>query len=150
MVMKKGDSNPTTGLEKLRFLTFGSPVLCFILHQVNTYVLPHTGDQKASKLLLTEYIPLSAQFWELCLNLIYVETAVLHAGLSDAEQVALVACFNNPDDSLLVLIIMHSVFSQGVNLDGCCSRVCVVTNTINAPLEWQSWGRGIRVFASRI
>lgn len=53
----------------------------------------------------------------MCLNLVYVESAVLHAGLSDPERVELVARFNDPEDSLMVLIITHSVSSQDVNLD---------------------------------
>lgn len=53
----------------------------------------------------------------------YVESAVLHAALSDAERIQLVARFNDPDDQLLVLIIMRAVSSQGVNLDKCCRRV---------------------------
>lgn len=76
--------------------------------------------------------------------------AVLHAVLSDTERVQLVARFNNLADNLLVLVIMHSVSSQGVNLDSCCCRVQVVTNAANAPNEWQSWGRVIRVFALRV
>ncbi|MCJ1426022.1 hypothetical protein MMC29_003924 [Sticta canariensis] len=125
MVLWKRDPSPTTGLEKVRFLTFGSPALRFILYQVHTYVLPQISTQKPNKLLLTEDIPLPAQFWEMCLNLVYVESAVLHAGLSDTERVGLVARFNDPEDSLVVLVIMHSVSSQEVNLDGCCHRVPV-------------------------
>ena len=108
------------------------------------------GNYKRYKLLLTEDVPLCAQFWKMVLNLIYVKTAVLHAGLSDPERVELVDRFNSPEDGLLILIIMRSVSSQGVNLDRCCSRVLVVTNAVNAPLEYQSWGRFIRVFTLRV
>lgn len=145
MVHRKGDPDLVTGKDKLTFLTFGSPALRFIFHQLHTYVLPQSSQEKPQKLLLTENVPLTAQFWELCCNSVYVESAVLHAALSDAERIQLVARFNNADDPLLVLIIMHAVSSQGVNLDRCCRRVIVVTNAPNAPLEWQSWGRVIRV-----
>ena len=138
MVMRRGETYPMTGFEKLRFLTYGSPALRFILHQILHYVLPGMTAQKPNKLLLTDDVPLSAQYWEMCLNLAYVKTAVLHAGFSDSERVALITRFNDAKDSLMVLIIMHAVSSQGVNLDGCCSRVLVVTNAVNAPLEWQS------------
>lgn len=145
MVLRKGDPLPSTGLEKLRFLTFGSPILRFLLHQIHIYVLPESCQSRPRKLLLTEDIPLSAQFWEVSLNLIYVESAVLHASLSDGDRIQLVNRFNDPEDSLTILIIMHAVSAQGVNLDRCCNRVVVVTNAANAPLEWQSWGRVIRV-----
>ena len=113
-------------------------------------MLPFSADERPRKLLLTEDIPLTAQFWELCVNFVYVECAVVHAGLSDTKRIDLVSRFNDPEDSLVVLVIMHSVSSQGVNLDKSCSRVIVVTNAPNAPLEWQSWGRIIRVFTSRV
>ena len=150
MVHQRGDVYPSNGFEKLRFLAKGSPALRFILYQVDTYMLPANIDGKPQKLLLTEDVPLCAQFWEMVLNMIYVETAVLHAGLSDPERVELVRRFNDPENGLLILIIMHSVSSQGVNLDRCCSRVLVVTNAVNAPLEYQSWGRLIRVFTLRV
>lgn len=50
-------------------------------------------------------------------NLLYVETAVLHSGLSSSERIELVKRFNDPKDNLKILIIMHSVSTQGVNLD---------------------------------
>lgn len=80
MVKRKGDAETDTGRHKLQFLTFGSPILRFIFHQVRTYVLPQTQARKANKPLLLEDIPLSAQFWEMALNLAYVETAVLQIG----------------------------------------------------------------------
>lgn len=137
VVRRKGDLQLTTEIEKLKFLTFSSPALRFIYYQLHTSVLPPSTEETPQKLFLTEDVPLSAQFWEICINFTY---------LSDQERISLVARFNDPDDSLLVLIIMHSVSSQGVNLDMCCNRVIVITNASNAPLEWQSWGHVIRVF----
>ena len=150
MVLQKKDASPDTALEKLKFMTFSFPALRFILHQVKTYVLPQSTTEKRRKLQLTEDIPLTAQFWEICVNFVYVECAVFYSGLTDPKRVELVAQFNNPNNLLLVLIIMHSVSSQEVNLDQCCSRVVVVTNARNAPLEWQNWGRIIRVFSLRV
>ena len=150
MVLQKGDATPDTAFEKLKFLTFSSPALRFILHQVTTYVLPQSTIEKPRKLLLTEDIPLTAQFWEICVNFVYVKCVVFHSGLINLKRVELVARFNDPDSPLLVLIMMHSVSSQGVNLDQYCSRVVVVTNARNALLEWQSWGRIIRVFYLRV
>lgn len=145
LVKRRGDAETSTGREKLQFLAFGSPALRYILHQVRTYVLPQTAEGKTNKLLLLEDVPLSAQFWEMVLNFVYVETGVLHSKLSDGERIELVKRFNDAEDSLSILILMHSVSAQGMNLDACCCRVLVITNAINAPLEWQGWGRVIRV-----
>ncbi len=152
MVKRTGDPSTQTGLEKLRFLTFGSSDLRYILYQINTYVLPPTSSHGKRKILLYEDVSLSAQFWEMAINLTYVQTALLNAGLTDSERVPLVKRFNDPKDELTILIIMHSVSAQGVNLDRCCSRVIVVTNAINAPTKWQGWGRVLRVsiFSSSI
>lgn len=68
MVLRQSEESPRSALEKLKFLSFGSPALHFILFQIHTYVLPSTTSEKPQKLLLTEEYPLSAQFWELCLN----------------------------------------------------------------------------------
>ena len=145
MVRRKRDPEPSNGLKKLLFLCFGSPVLRYLLYQLHTYVLPAGLDTPPRKLLLTEDVPLLAQFWEMCLNSVYVETAVLHAALSDGDRIQLVNRFNDSRDPLTVMVIMHTVSAQGVNLDRCCNRVVVVTNAPNAPMEWQSWGRVIRV-----
>ena len=46
MVLQKKDASPDMALEKLKFLTFGSLALRFILHQVKTYVLPQSTTEK--------------------------------------------------------------------------------------------------------
>jgi Helicase conserved C-terminal domain len=145
LVQRLGDTDPNTGLEKLRFLAFGSPKLRYILFQIKTYVLPHTIHEKPKKLLLTEEVPLSATFWESVCNITYVETAVLHGALTDQERIALIKRFNDPDSTLLVLCIMYAINSQGVNIDKSCCRVLVVTAAVNAPLEIQAYSRVIRV-----
>lgn len=65
MVLRKGDPRPLTGQQKLTFLTFGSPALRYLLHQLHTYVLPAQHGEKPRKLLLTEDIPLSAEWWDI-------------------------------------------------------------------------------------
>jgi hypothetical protein len=145
LVKRDGDGDITTGLECLRFLTYGSPKLRYILYKIHSYVLQNTTAGKYRKFLLTEDIPLSAHFWEMVCNLTYVETAVLHSGLSDQERVDLIRRFNDPKSTLLILCIMYNVNAQGANLDTCCSRVLVVTAAINAPLEVQAYSRVIRV-----
>lgn len=142
---RQGDPITNTGMEKLRFLATGSPKLRYILHTIHTYVLPSTVDQQPRKLLITEDVPLNAFFYESVCNFCYVNTEVLHAGLSDSDRVNLVKRFNDPKDDLLILIIMYQVSAQGVNLNPCCCRVIITTPAINAPSEIQAWSRVIRV-----
>jgi hypothetical protein len=148
MVKRQGDPETRTGVEYLRFLTFGSPKLRVILHQIHTYVLPASNSGQYQKLMLTEAVPLSAHFWELVCNLTYVETAVLHGGLNEQERISLISRFNDATSDLKVLIIMYNVNAQGANLDGACNRGIVVTAAINAPLETQAYYRIIRVLFS--
>ena len=71
----------------------------------------------------------------MCLNLVYTKSAVLYADLFDSERVRFVASFNDPDDSFLVLIIMHFISFQGVNLDASCNQILVIINAVNAPFK---------------
>lgn len=45
----------------------------------------------------------------------------------------------------MVLVIMHQVSFQGVNLDQACNSVFVANNVVNASQEWQSWGRMMKI-----
>ena len=144
IILQKNNSIPLIAFEKLKFFTFNLPSLRFILHQIHVYIMPALPTSKPNKLLLTKDLPLLAQFWELAINLIYVETAVLHASLSDKEQIQFVEQFNNLDDPFTVSVIMHSISAQRVNLDRCCNQIIVVINAVNASFEWQIGGRVIR------
>lgn len=44
-------------------------------------------------------------------KLVYIEAAVLHAGLNDAERIDLVKKFNSAENKLTVSIIMYQVGS---------------------------------------
>ena len=95
LVKREGDSDVTTGSEKLKFLTYGAPTMRYILYQIHTYVLPHTITVKPRKLLITGDVPLNAFFWDSVCNFAYVETEVLNAGLTDLKRVNLVKRFND-------------------------------------------------------
>ena len=146
LLRRPGDNNQlVTGADYILYLCQGSPKLRFILEQISSYILPKEVDGRYNKLLLTEDIPLTAFFFELVLNLTYVETAVLHSALTDEERVNLIKRFNNEDDPLRILIIMYSVSAAGANLDPACCRVIVVTPAINSAIESQAYSRVIRV-----
>jgi hypothetical protein len=146
LLQRPGDNNQlVTGIDYLSFICQSSPKLRFILEQISSYVLPKEVGGKYNKILLTEDIPLTAHFFELVLNLTYVETAVLHGALSDEERVSLIKRFNNEEDPLQILIIMYLVNAAGANLDPACCRVIVVTPAINSAVEAQAYSRVIRV-----
>lgn len=108
-VVCRGDLPCRTRFEKLYFMTYGSPKLWFILKKINHYCLLSGPSNKSRKLLITEDIPVNAFFIELTCKLAYIQIEILHAGLTDIERVNLVKRFNNPKDSLLVLVIMYQV-----------------------------------------
>ena len=56
-VKREGDSDVITGSEKLKFLTYCSPTMKYILYQIHTYVLPHIVTDKPRKLLTSETQP---------------------------------------------------------------------------------------------
>jgi hypothetical protein len=143
-----GDPETTTGLEKVKFLTYGSPKLRYILHQVHTYVLSQTAQDGSRKLLIIEDISLTAFSYQSVFNMLYVKSEILHVELFDIERVHLIKRFNDLNDSLLIFIIMYRVSAQRVNLDTCCFRILVSTSIINASSKIQAWFRLIRICSS--
>lgn len=130
IVKRAKDSIINTNQEKVKFLTYGSLVLRYIYHQIAISILQLS--RLLNKLLLCKDIPFSAQFRELTLNIVYIETSVLYTKLSNQERIELVKRFNNKEILLMILIIMYSMLAQGVNLDYCCNRIIIVTNISNA------------------
>ena len=85
LVVCPGDEPLDTGREKLAFLCYGSPKLRYIHYQIHTYVLPQSIGEKARKILITEDIPLTAWYWEIVIEFLYIDVAILHSGLSNNE-----------------------------------------------------------------
>jgi hypothetical protein len=132
-------------LKKIRYICFDSLKLRYILHLISIYVLFFIIAHNRRKLLLCEDISLFAQFWEMTINLIYVETIVLHFDLIDSKRITLIKRFNDWTNDFIILIIMHVVSIQKINLNKCCSRMIIVINVINASQKWQDWERILRV-----
>jgi hypothetical protein len=133
-------------LKKIKYICFDSFKLRYILHLINIYVLSFIIAHNRRKFLLCEDISLFAQFWEMTINLIYVETIVLHFDLIDSKRITLIKRFNDSTNDLIILIIMHAVSIQRINLDKCCNRMIIVINVINAFQKWQDWERVLRVY----
>lgn len=148
LLLQRRDPPVCTRFEKLCFMVYGSLKLYFMLKEIHKYSLPRGTTDKPRKLLITEDIPINALFIKLMCKLAYVQAKVLHAGLQDTERVELVKQFNDPEDSLLVLVIMYQVSAQGVNLNACCCRVIVETPVRNSLSEVQAWSCVIWVSAA--
>lgn len=145
MTKSAGDGSTSTRLDKLHYLTDGSPTLRFMLSQIRDYLLPQDSFETPRKLLIGEDTPIVAWYWEMVLNFVYVETRVLHSGLNNEDGAKLVKDFNSPTSSTRVLVLMYNVGSQGTNLDPCCSRVIMATAAVNAAFEVHLYGRPLRV-----
>lgn len=91
---------------------------------------------------IVEFIEL--EFLQMVISLTYVEVAIMHSRLDDDDQIELSRRFNDKNDSLQILIIIHAVNAAGVNLDGACSRVVVLTLAINYAIEGLSSENGWR------
>lgn len=50
-------------------------------------------------------------------DILHLKVKLLHTGLNDSERIKLVKRFNDPTNSLTILIIMHQVSAQGIKLD---------------------------------
>jgi hypothetical protein len=145
MIKKANDSQIITNLEKIKFLTYESLKLRYILYQIRTYVLSQTNEDRSRKLLIIEDISLTTFFYQSVFNKLYIKSEILHVELSNMKRVNLVKRFNDSNDSLLILIIMYQVFAQKINLNKCCSKVIVFILTINVSFEIQTWSRLIKI-----
>jgi hypothetical protein len=109
MMKKTNDFVIEIDLKKIKYICFDSFKLRYILHLINIYFLSFIIVYNRRKLLLCEDIFLFAQFWEMMINLIYVETIVLHFDLIDSERITLIKRFNDSTKDFIILIIIHVV-----------------------------------------
>jgi hypothetical protein len=145
MIKKANDFQIITNFEKIKFLTHESLKFRYILHQIHTYVLSQTNEDRSRKLLIIENISLTTFFYQSVFNKLYIKSEILHVELLNMKRVNLIKKFNDFNDSLLILIIMYQVSIQRINLNTCCSKMIVFTSTINVSFEIQAWSRLIRI-----
>jgi superfamily II DNA or RNA helicase len=86
-------------------------------------------------------------FLDWALNMLGIETAVFHAGLSQKERNELQEDFNDGSKSLSGCIIFYDVGGVGINLWQDCHTVFMGTAAKNEAGEKQAMGRAIRVSA---
>ena len=72
-------------------------------------------------------------------NLVYVKATILNFRFFQIEKINFVKRFNNSNDDLIILIIMHVVFIQDVNFDSCCNKMIIIINATNTSQRWQNW-----------
>jgi len=63
---------------------------------------------------------------------------VLAAYLKADERKKVVNNFINPASSLLILIVMYAVSTQGLNLNLCCTQVLMASSAVNVAAEVQA------------
>jgi hypothetical protein len=117
--------SPKTTYGYVKFIVRGSPMLRGLVSEIFT----HISKKKPGKILITEAIPLLTSWYELTLNLFGVNTVTFHSGLnaSDRDRDKLVQRFNDPSDDLGAILLPYRVRAMGVNLQGDCSEVVILT-----------------------
>jgi hypothetical protein len=132
---------PKTAYGYAVFMMHGSPMLRGLVHEV----LTHIKDKRPGKILVTEDIPLLAWWWDLTLNLLGVKTITFHSALTASERDKMIVRFNDPNDDLGVMILPYDVGALGMNCQGDCSEVNVMTAAKNQGTETQAIMRPVRV-----
>jgi hypothetical protein len=133
-----------TRKEILKYLCDGSPKLRYLLQQTKDYV-DNRKPGKPHKLMLADEIPVVAWFWELICRWLYLDARALHSDMTQSERDELVKRFQDPDDSLCIIIVMYFVSTIGLNLDRSCCFILIMTPGSSPADEIQAWGRALRV-----
>ncbi|KAH6633035.1 hypothetical protein C7974DRAFT_163624 [Boeremia exigua] len=134
---------PTNATGYMEAICEGSPLLRGLIQYVtknDRFLKP----RKNGKFLVAEEVPLNALFLEWGLNMLGIETAVFHSGLTQKERNDLQDEFNNPGSSLTCVIIFYNVGGVGINLWKDCHTVFLATPAANEANEKQAYGRVIR------
>ena len=144
LVQRKKDRDIQTSFQLLEFFIFDASKIRYVFQKICQYVLPITkhsknGKSKTRKLFITKDIPMNSFYLKCVCNMVYIETRILHAGLSDQEKMQLVQQFNDPNYSLWVLIIQYQISAQRINLNVCCFRIIVLTPAVNSSSKTQTF-----------
>ncbi|KJX94525.1 hypothetical protein TI39_contig4182g00005 [Zymoseptoria brevis] len=124
---------PTTQREMMKWLSYGSPKLRYLIEYYATKVM-RSPDRK---LMVCEDIPFSAWFWELAFATMNIPAATYHGDLSEKQRRKMVADFNDPNSTLRVLICEYGCTVAGMNFQKCCNDVFVCTAGVNLHIEHQ-------------
>ncbi|RYP66371.1 hypothetical protein DL770_008812 [Monosporascus sp. CRB-9-2] len=145
-MLQEDDPEPSTALDYLKLAVRSSPILRYILHDIQNNILDRGPEEKIKKLLITEASPILAYYYELVLQFLGFNCRTFHAELSQEARKDLIASFNDDrEDSCQIFIQMYTVGSAGSNLHQNCSRVLVTSQASSLAVQWQAIHRVIRV-----
>ncbi|RYP59209.1 hypothetical protein DL769_008643 [Monosporascus sp. CRB-8-3] len=145
-MLQEDDPEPRTALDYLKLAVRSSPILRYILHDIQNNILDRGPEEKIKKLLITESSPILAYYYELVLQFLGFNCRTFHAELSQEARKDLIASFNDDrEDSCQIFIQMYTVGSAGSNLHQNCSRVLVTSQASSLAVQWQAIHRVIRV-----
>lgn len=139
-----GCAVPATAIEYIRFITTGSPMIRAVINEICTkekYLKP----RKNGKLLIMEDTPLIAMYIQWCLNMMGINTALFHSGLSISERNELQARFNDPSSEIDVMVTLYDVGGIGRNFHVDCCHGMLTSAAKNQAAEIQAYGRLVRV-----
>ncbi|KAH8730763.1 hypothetical protein GQ44DRAFT_723010 [Phaeosphaeriaceae sp. PMI808] len=134
---------PHTALGYLQFMCEGSPLLRALIIKIcssDGYLKPH----KNGKLFIVDDTPLVALFIQWGLNMLGIDAALFHSGLTNAERDTLQADFNDPLCRLDVLVCLYDVGGVGRNFHRDCHNVILTSAGKNQAAEQQAGGRCVR------
>jgi hypothetical protein len=137
---------PKTVHEYAAFMIKGSPMLRGLVHEV----LKHIKENRPGKILITEDIPLLAWWWDLTLNLLGFKTTTFHSALTASERDKMIQRFNDPSDDLQAMVLPYDVGALGLNCQGDCSEVKVMSCAKNQGTETQAIFRPVRVSLQKV
>ncbi|CAA9966438.1 Helicase C-terminal [Pyrenophora teres f. maculata] len=145
MCKAQGRLPPKTTFDYAQYMVHGSPMLRGLIHEV----LKHIKENKPGKILITEDIPLLAWWWDLTLNLLGIKTVTFHSALTPSERDKVIHRFNDPKDDMVAMVLPYDVGALGMNCQGDCSEVKVMSSAKNQGTETQAVFRPVRVNSPR-
>ncbi|RYO91688.1 hypothetical protein DL764_008249 [Monosporascus ibericus] len=145
-MLLEDDPEPCTALDYLKLAIRSSPILRYILHDIQNNILDREPEENIKKLLITEASPILAYYYELVLQFLGFNCRTFHAELSQEARKDLIASFNDDtEDSCQIFIQMYTVGSAGSNLHQNCSRVLMTSQASSLAVQWQAIHRVIRI-----
>jgi hypothetical protein len=138
-----GNELPKTGLQYMQFICEGSPMIRALIQHIcgnDLFLKP----RKNGKLFVLEDTPLVAMFIHWTLNMMGINTALFHSGLTSAERNDMQDEFNNPSSEMDVMVCLYDVGGVGRNFHEDCYNAVQTTAGKNQSAETQGGGRLIR------
>ena len=152
LCVQTGTAVPSTAFGYLKYMCEGSPLLrtliYYVCHKDAFLKIPDENGKpkrKDGKLLVMEDTPLIALFLSWGMNMMGVNTAMFHSGLSTGERNELQDDFNDPDSELDLLLNMYEVGGVGRNFHVDCHNGIMTGAGKNQSAETQMIGRIVRV-----